>query len=56
MDTSESIKQLKNTYFVLRQGKSEANVKGIIISNLIEGKVSYGLVEEGKKQVCKRQG
>lgn len=43
--------KLKNRYFVLRHGKSEANEKKIILSHPDDGIKGYGLVEEGKEQV-----
>jgi len=45
--------KLKNQYFGLRHGRSEANEKGIIISHPDNGIPYYGLVEKGKKQVEK---
>jgi len=42
---------LKNRYFALRHGKSEANLLGIILSNPAEGVPKYGLTDEGKAQV-----
>lgn len=51
MNHLQLITQLRNTYFVLRHGKSIANQEGIILSNPQEGVLRYGLVEEGKEQV-----
>lgn len=42
---------LKNEYFLIRHGKSEANVAGIHSGNQESGKYMYGLTEEGKQQV-----
>lgn len=41
-----NVKKLKNNYFLMRHGKSEANVKKIIISDPIDGINSCGLVNE----------
>lgn len=43
-------KKLKNTYFVMRHGQSEANVAGIIASNPAVGCNRYGLTDIGKQQ------
>lgn len=42
---------LKNQYFAMRHGQSEANVAGIIVSDPATGCNHYGLSETGKKQV-----
>jgi glucosyl-3-phosphoglycerate phosphatase len=51
MNYIRNISKLKNRYFVIRHGESEANVKGIIISDPSAGTKKYGLSENGKKQV-----
>lgn len=43
--------RLRNTYYVLRHGQSEANVQGLIIGNPVVGCVQYGLTDEGRQQV-----
>ncbi len=46
------LKELKNNYFVLRHGQSTANVAGIILSGLEDGKKEeYTLTKEGEEQV-----
>jgi len=40
-----------NNYFLIRHGHSEANNRGIIISNPETGTIKYGLTENGRKQV-----
>ena len=43
---------LHNKYFILRHGQSKANLVGIILSNLEEGKKEkYTLTSEGENQV-----
>lgn len=44
-------RSLKNSYYALRHGQSEANVAGIIISNPTVGCHQYGLTETGRQQV-----
>ncbi len=46
-----SLALLHNTYFVLRHGRSLANVQDIVLSDPKDGIVSYGLAEEGRQQV-----
>jgi len=43
--------KLRNTYFAMRHGQSEANVAGIIASDPAIGCQQYGLTETGKQQV-----
>jgi len=40
-----------NNYFLIRHGHSEANSRGIIVSNPETGTIKYGLTKNGKKQV-----
>ena len=47
----ESI-QLKNSYYVLRHGKSIANEEALIVSHPDDGVGRYGLAEEGRRQVA----
>lgn len=42
---------LHNRYFVLRHGQSEANARGLIVSDPEVGIPSYGLTQEGRRQV-----
>jgi probable phosphoglycerate mutase len=42
---------LKNQYFAMRHGQSEANVAGIIVSDPRIGCKQYGLTEHGQQQV-----
>lgn len=42
---------LKNRYFIIRHGESEANVAHILLSHPKEGTVSHGLSSKGKRQV-----
>ena len=42
---------LQNKYYAMRHGESEANIKGIIISDPKIGTKQYGLSELGKQQV-----
>jgi len=53
MNHLDGITKLKNHYFVIRHGKSKANVDEIILSNPDIGTIDYGLVEEGRHQVEK---
>ncbi len=43
-------RKLKNSYFILRHGESEGNVKKIIVSGP-EGLTGFPLTEKGRKQV-----
>ena len=47
------MKNLKNTYYIIRHGESKANKEGIIISSPENGTKSYGLTDLGKEQVKK---
>lgn len=40
-----------NRYFAFRHGESQANVKGIVVSDPAIGMAGYGLTEEGHRQV-----
>jgi broad specificity phosphatase PhoE len=52
MSQIKEITKLKNSYFVLRHGQSTANVAGIILSDLEEGKKEeHTLTAEGENQV-----
>jgi probable phosphoglycerate mutase len=42
---------LRNTYFGLRHGWSDANAKGIIVSDPIRGIYDYGLLRQGESEV-----
>ena len=44
-------KKLKNRYFIIRHGESEANVADILLSHPKEGVVSFGLSKKGRRQV-----
>ncbi|MBI4095085.1 MAG: histidine phosphatase family protein [Candidatus Liptonbacteria bacterium] len=44
-------KKIKNRYFVIRHGESQANVAGILLSHPREGTIRFGLSKKGKKQV-----
>lgn len=50
MNHLQNLASLKNRYFVIRHGKSEANAKEIILSHPDQGTTAFGLVDEGKKQ------
>jgi probable phosphoglycerate mutase len=41
---------VKNRYFALRHGESEANAQGIILSDPAAGTAGYGLTERGREQ------
>jgi probable phosphoglycerate mutase len=42
---------LKNRYFVMRHGQSQANTAGLIVSHPDNGLNNYGLSEQGRQQV-----
>lgn len=42
--------EMKNNYYIMRHGESEANVKKMIVSHPENGYTGYGLTEKGKKQ------
>lgn len=44
---------LKNTYYVMRHGESEANEKRIIISSPLRGISRYGLTPKGRDEVLR---
>ena len=41
---------LKNRYFLMRHGESEANVANLIVSDPVLGRGKYGLTERGRAQ------
>ena len=43
--------RLRNQYFVMRHGQSEANAEGVIVSDAKTGCAQYGLSDHGKEQV-----
>lgn len=43
--------QLRNTYYILRHGKSLANEARLIVSNPEDGIAGYGLSDEGRRQI-----
>ena len=52
-------KRLRNRYFAMRHGRSEANAAGIVVSDPERGIAEYGLSNHGRKQVLdaiQRQG
>ena len=46
------LEPLKNRYFVMRHGKSEANAAGLIVSDPCNGCLQYGLTPEGRAQAA----
>jgi len=46
-----SIDVLRNRFFLLRHGRSEANEAGLIVSDPVRGAQSYGLTTQGSDQV-----
>ncbi|KAJ1633834.1 histidine phosphatase superfamily [Pavlovales sp. CCMP2436] len=48
--STEQLPTLRNRYFALRHGQSEANVEGIISSSPEVGTVTHGLTAEGRLQ------
>jgi broad specificity phosphatase PhoE len=46
------MEKLKNKYFILRHGESEANVAGLITSNPAQCIKKYGLTKYGRKVVA----
>jgi glucosyl-3-phosphoglycerate phosphatase len=51
MNYLKDISILKNRYFIIRHGESQANIEKKIISNPIIGKVKYGLTNKGRDQI-----
>lgn len=45
------MKKLKNQYYILRHGQSQANTTGIIISDPSNGIKSFGLTDTGKSRI-----
>jgi broad specificity phosphatase PhoE len=46
-----SIDVLRNRFFLLRHGRSEANEAGLIVSDPVRGAQGYGLTPQGRDQV-----
>jgi len=42
---------MQNSYYLMRHGKSEANKRGIIVSDPLIGTVRYGLSREGRMMI-----
>jgi len=42
---------LKNSYFLMRHGRSEANEQGLVVSHYDHGGSAFGLTDEGREQV-----
>jgi probable phosphoglycerate mutase len=51
MNSLSDTSPLRNQYFGLRHGQSEANLMNTIISDPVEGANAYGLTDLGRKQV-----
>ena len=51
MNHLEGITSLRNHYYFLRHGQSQANVAGLIIAHMDNALDGYGLTAEGKQQV-----
>mgnify|MGYP001575846629 CR=1 FL=1 len=45
------LKKLKNRYFIIRHGESEANVASVLLSHPKDGMLGFGLSRKGKEQV-----
>lgn len=53
MDNLEKLKSLRNNYYLLRHGESEANIAGLITSDPAVCINNYGLTEKGRVQVTR---
>lgn len=53
MNHLEHFQSLRNTYFILRHGKSVANDQELIVSHPSTGVPHYGLSEEGRRQIAR---
>ncbi len=53
MNHLNEVMALNNTYYVLRHGRSLANLAELIISNPEDGVPRYGLADEGREQVAR---
>lgn len=53
MNYLEDITELRNTYYVLRHGRSLANREELIISHPDDGVPAYGLSDEGRLHVAR---
>lgn len=51
--TSPLTVKLTKKWFVLRHGQSEANVAGIVASQLVNAENAYGLTEAGREEVTR---
>jgi len=56
MNALLNLPHLVNRYFVMRHGHSEANAKGIIVSDPAHALAAYGLTETGRAQVTDSLG
>ena len=52
MNHLHDIEDLRNTYYVLRHGRSVANEEALIVSDPDQGVPEYGLSEEGRREVA----
>ena len=52
MNHLQQLQSLRNTYYVMRHGRSLANDEEIIVSHPDHGVPHYGLSEEGRRQVA----
>lgn len=53
MNQLENHTQLKNTYYGMRHGQSQANCEGLVVSTPENGIHQYGLSDQGRQQVLK---
>jgi probable phosphoglycerate mutase len=53
MNHLQELQHLRNSYYVLRHGKSIANDEELIVSAPDDGVPRYGLSEEGRRQVAR---
>lgn len=53
MNYLQDLQHLRNTYYVLRHGRSVANDQELIVSHPEDGVSQYGLTEEGRGQVAR---
>ncbi len=51
MNNLQVLPRLKNQYFTLRHGESQANIQKIVLSDPRNGVPNFGLTEKGKQQV-----
>lgn len=51
MNPIQNLSSLRNTFYLLRHGRSLANAQGLIVSDATVGRIGFGLTDEGAAEV-----